>query len=334
MTKKIAILVADNVIAGGVITLIEAFDYCNLYWQDINPDLSAPLFECIIYSPDGGIIKSSKQACLHAQPLPKNEQALNHVHAVVIASAFINDQKSLNDYIARFSPMLLALKHFSNSGRIVSAYCSGSLILASTQLLDKRSATCAWWALELFQKNYPDVALTMNDIVVKDNNFLTAGATSANLSLATALIDELAGERLATKVSKLLLIDPNRTSQRPYLNINLPKKHNDSSVRKIQDWMQSNLHINISQKTLEKEFSMSYRTITRRFKLATQNTPSVYLQKLRIEQTKLLLESTNDSIEKIGYHVGFDEVSTLRKSFNKYTGISPSLYRKKFKSTA
>jgi len=68
----------------------------------------------------------------------------------------------------------------------------------------------------------------------------------------------------------------------------------------------------------------------RRFKNATGETPLTYLQNIRVEVAKRLLENESRSFDEITYQVGYEDSSTFRKIFSKQTGLVPTEYRKKF----
>ena len=75
---------------------------------------------------------------------------------------------------------------------------------------------------------------------------------------------------------------------------------------------------------------MSRRTFERRFKAATGDTPLFYLQRIRVEAAKRMLENGGLSFDEITYQVGYEDSSSFRKVFSKQTGLQPSAYRKKF----
>jgi AraC-like DNA-binding protein len=60
---------------------------------------------------------------------------------------------------------------------------------------------------------------------------------------------------------------------------------------------------------------------------------SSYVWRLRYEKSRLLLATTNYSIEKIGALVGYDNASSFRRKFKDECGVSPSQYRKKARET-
>ncbi|MEI5639776.1 MULTISPECIES: GlxA family transcriptional regulator [unclassified Pseudoalteromonas] len=331
MPRKIAILATDKAIVGGMITLIETFDYCNMYWKTIKPESNELLFECFIVSPSGNPISNSAGVQLATKSL-KQSNYLIDMDAVIVASTVISDRKSFNEYLLSFAPISQAIIEYKKLNRPISGYCSGVLVLAATGLLDHHKATCAWWLSAMFTQLYPKVHLSMDKIVIKDNGIFTAGAASANLSLALVLVRELANEKLASKISKLLLIDPNRSSQMPFIDRRLVSEHQDDLIYKVQQWMQNDIKDNSSIEELSKRFAVSERTLIRRFKKATGETPAAYRQRLRVEEAKILIESSNLSIEKISNSVGYEDISAFRKSFSRHTSLSPNAYRNRFKA--
>lgn len=56
---------------------------------------------------------------------------------------------------------------------------------------------------------------------------------------------------------------------------------------------------------------------------------SDYVWKMRLERAKFLLETTDDSIEKICVAVGYDIPSSFRRKFKQEVGLSPSEYKKR-----
>ena len=53
-----------------------------------------------------------------------------------------------------------------------------------------------------------------------------------------------------------------------------------------------------------------------------------YINNLRLEEAKMLLNKTNDEIIDIAYRTGFDSLSSFYRFFKNRTGLSPAIYRK------
>ena len=72
----------------------------------------------------------------------------------------------------------------------------------------------------------------------------------------------------------------------------------------------------------------------RRFLKATGYAPLNYVQTLRIEEAKQMLEATIEAIDDIAKEVGYEDANSFRRLFKRTTGISPNKYRMRFKSVA
>ena len=108
------------------------------------------------------------------------------------------------------------------------------------------------------------------------------------------------------------------------------KDHSDDQILSIQEWIENNFDKNFDYESLAGRNCMSRRTMERRFKNATGETPLTYQQSIRVEVAKRLLENESRSFDEITYQVGYEDSSTFRKIFSKQTGLVPTEYRKKF----
>ncbi|MEI6860409.1 MAG: helix-turn-helix domain-containing protein [Shewanella sp.] len=330
--KKITILAAGNVVAGGIVSFLDVFSFCNTYWRRMNPDAKEDLFHCHVISYDGQPVNTNQNFKIPAIGLDKPEDILQS-DAVILASAFVTSSEDFQLYLNEFKPLFEPLRIFATSGKPVAAYCSGTLMLAASGVLNGRTATTVWWLKEMFERKFPEVNLCMNKLVISDDHIHTAGATTSNMSLALHLIGILAGEQIAYQMAKILLIDPNRTSQQPFMSMDFSiglNQHKDGLVTKIQNWMQAHIGQSFLLDDIADKFSVGKRTMIRRFKKALNETPTSYMQRLRVDEAKRLLETTELALEQIVDRVGYEDVSSFRKLFIQLTSLSPRAYREKF----
>lgn len=68
------------------------------------------------------------------------------------------------------------------------------------------------------------------------------------------------------------------------------------------------------------------------FKNQTKMTFSQYLNKIRIHESKKLLETTSDSIIDISLAVGFNNHNHFSATFKKLTGLTPTAYKNQLKN--
>ena len=92
-------------------------------------------------------------------------------------------------------------------------------------------------------------------------------------------------------------------------------------------YIHENYHesINLPQLCDHLNLNMCYFCVL--FKNQTKMTFSQYLNKVRINESKLLLEETEDSIIDISLTVGFNNHNHFSATFKKLTGMTPSQYR-------
>jgi transcriptional regulator GlxA family with amidase domain len=127
-------------------------------------------------------------------------------------------------------------------------------------------------------------------------------------------------------------VDGARTSQRPFMSVQ--KEYAEPLIRRAIEWLTSNITKPVSIDDLATAMHVSYRTLNRRFLDITGMTPLTYLQALKIERAKELLESTPGDFEEITEKVGYEDVSSFRRLFKRSTGLSPAQYRRQFKGSA
>ena len=125
-------------------------------------------------------------------------------------------------------------------------------------------------------------------------------------------------------------MDIRHGNQAAYANVKSKKYHQDKDILKIQDWMELHFQHKITIQSLAEKFNLVPRTFVRRFKQATQQTPLEYLQSLRIEAAKSLLETQNIPLEYVVQQVGYEDLSSFTRLFKRATSLSLSQYRKKF----
>ena len=156
------------------------------------------------------------------------------------------------------------------------------------------------------------------------------GAEQGDMAQIKALAERLAGEAFARQIGKIMLTDPNRSSQIPYMDLSVGQQHSDLLIAQVQKQLIKSLAQPFALEQLAAQFHLTKRTLLRRFKTALNDTPLNYLQRLRVEQAKRLLETTNQPVEQIVLQVGYEDVSSFRKLFLQYTELTPSQYRQKF----
>lgn len=321
-----------------VTALVDLFRHANTYIEQMGLT-GLPRFEVSLYSAAGGWVAQDGMAVqtLAVTALPAvgdDSDAQGQLpDAVIVTAPLILDGQGLHRNLDAFAVFVPWLEVMAARKVVIGSACAGSLLLAGVGLLNGHRATTAWWLAALFGKHFPAVQLTLDGLIVEDGQFITAGASTASYSLGLAILARLVDARFASAMAKLFLIDPNRTSQRVFMD-QAPQLqlHPDPEVARIQRWIADNLEAPIGLDTLADRFAMGKRTLIRRFKAALHETPVSYIQKLRIDRAKQLLEGTELGLEAIVPQLGYEDVSSFRKLFVQHTSLTPKAYRERFRS--
>ena len=235
----------------------------------------------------------------------------------------------------RYPQLIEWIRRSYREGSEIYSACSGSILLAETGLLDGRAATSHWGYADLFRRQYPQVRFdAAPNLVYADERgrIVTAGGTTSWHDLALHIIARHAGPGAALQIAKVYLLKWHPEGQLPYASLLRRAPHADSVARRAEDWLAGHYREIDAIKSLVEVAGVPERSLKRRFKAATGSTLIEYLQNLRIEQAKQLLESGDLPIEEVSEAVGYMDVSFFRRLFKRLAGLSPAQYRRMFQS--
>ena len=214
----------------------------------------------------------------------------------------------------------------------VSSVCVGAYLLGEAGLLDGRRCTTSWLYGADLASRYPGATVRTDSLIVQDDGVTTTAAFTAALDLATALVREHLGDNIARTTARITLAPENRTSQSPYIVDSMLPVNHTQFADDVGSWLVERMAEPYDLDLLSDAFHLSTRTMLRKFKDETGESPRSYLQRARIRKAKRLLESTDWSLGKILGHIGYQDPGTFRRLFTDRVGISPADYRKRFRN--
>ena len=223
------------------------------------------------------------------------------------------------------------------AGATICSVCTGSLMLAEAGLLKDCDATSHWSAGSIFQHYYPDTKLKLARVLVPsgpEHRIITAGGSASWTNLALYLIARFCGETEARHIAKIFVLGDKSDGQLPFAAMARPKQHEDEVIAQCQEWIAHHYAVANPVAEMARKSSLGERTFKRRFVKATGYSPLNYVQTLRVEEAKQMLETTIDPIDNVAAEVGYDDPNSFRRLFKRTTGISPNKYRMRFKSIA
>jgi transcriptional regulator GlxA family with amidase domain len=223
----------------------------------------------------------------------------------------------------------LVAKHAE--GAILCSICKGAFILAATGLLVGREVTTHWSYEEQISARFPGIRLNTDRLIIDDGDILTAGGVMAWVDLGLILIERCLGSAVMADTARAFLVDPPGREQSFYSVFAPRLHHGDEAVLSVQHWLHATGGKEMGLADLARRAGLEQRTFLRRFQKATGHSSGEYIQRLRINKARDLLQHTRDPIDAIAWEVHYRDPGAFRKVFSRIVGLTPSEYRQRFR---
>ncbi len=237
------------------------------------------------------------------------------------------------DLAGRYDPVIAWMQQAYRGGATVSSACSGALLLAEAGLLDNCDATSHWGYCSAMSSRYPKVRMQPSRALVASGDgqrIITAGGGSSWYDLSLFLVARFLGQEEAMQLARVYLIDWHRHGQLPFAGLARSRQVNDSVIGACQEWIADNYVDGTPVAAMTAMSGLSERAFKRRFVRATGLSPIAYVQTLRLEEAKQVLETTNMPVEAVAQEVGYEDGSFFRRLFRRKVGLTPGAYRRRF----
>jgi transcriptional regulator GlxA family with amidase domain len=221
-----------------------------------------------------------------------------------------------------------------SGGALTASVCSGALLLAEAGLLDGLEVAAHWAYADLFRKSYPAVNMRQDSVLClagAHKRIVTAGGVTAWQDLALYLIARLCGRQQAVQTAKIFLLAGHEDGQLPFAAMTRKLDPSDGVIGDCQSWIAENYHAENPVQRMAEHSGLNPRTFARRFRAATGYQPIEYVQALRVEEAKQMLETEELTVDEVAEAVGYDDPASFRRLFKRCAGLSPAAYRRKFK---
>ncbi|MFE1438788.1 GlxA family transcriptional regulator [Streptomyces sp. NPDC058739] len=215
--------------------------------------------------------------------------------------------------------------------RLVSV-CTGALLLAEAGLLDGRRATTHWAYCEKLARDHPEIEVESDPIYVRDAHVCTSAGVTAGIDLALALVEEDLGREVALTVARHLVVFLRRPGNQAQFSAQLAAQTAAREpLRDVQQWITENPRGDLSVEALAGRARLSPRHFARAFRAETGLTPGRYVDRVRLEHARRLLEDTGDGVEEISRASGYGTPEAMRRAFVRALGTAPAEYRRRFR---
>jgi transcriptional regulator GlxA family with amidase domain len=234
---------------------------------------------------------------------------------------------------ARDRQLVRSVSNLARRSRRVASVCSGAFVLAETGLLDGKRATTHWNACERLAQGHPLVDVEGDHIFVRDGKVWTSAGVTAGMDLALALVADDMGQDVARRVARQLVMYVQRPGGQAQFSAQLrAQRAARDPLRELQSWIAEHPADDHGVDQLAHRVSMSPRHFARVFRAEVGCTPATYVEQVRVEAARRLLETTTLTVDEVAATSGFGTPETLRRSFARRVGASPTEYRDRFRS--
>jgi transcriptional regulator GlxA family with amidase domain len=322
--KTIAIPLLETENSIGAVGPLEILTKTCILWRQINESKSdGPLF-------DVQVVAEKRKPVSFANGITLRPSAVfSEVQPELIVVPSI--EEDIGSSLLKNRAHVEWIRDSFRRGAHVSSLCTGAFVLGEAGVLDGKRATTHWFFANEFRRRFPRVDLQERHMLVDEGNVVTCGGATTFLNLMIYLIEKYFGHDLAVYASKVFLIDMDRPSQLPFKIHPFAVTHGEKAIVRSQSFVAEHLNEELAVDDLARLVGMSVRNFSRRFKNATGESFSSYVQKSRIEKARRLLESSDSSASEVMYRVGYRDGRSFRRLFKRHTGLAPKVYRNKFR---
>ena len=236
---------------------------------------------------------------------------------------------------ARRDPDLIRwLARIAPRTRRVAGLCTGTFVLAEAGLLDGRNATTHWMDCDELARRFPAITVQRDPIYVRDRGIYTSAGSTAGLDLVLALVEEDVGRRVALQVAQRMVFFLKRPGGQAQFSAQLSTQMAEREpLRDLQAWILDHPGLDLSVDALARRAAMSPRNFFRVFVREIGMTPGRFVERVRVEAARRLLEETTRGIPDVAAACGFGSPETMRIAFRRALGVNPQSYRSRFHTT-
>ena len=228
--------------------------------------------------------------------------------------------------------LMEAVRDSAARSRRVAGVCVGAFLLAAAGLLDGRRATTHWQFAGELAARHPAVAVDADRIFVEDGDVYTSAGVTAGIDLALALVEADLGPAIARRVARHLVVFMQRPGGQAQFSVRLQAEPVERpALRALLDEIAADPAGDHRLPALSRRAGFSERHLTRLFARELGTTPGRYVERVRIEAARALLETSDAPLgvdrPGCGPRVGRDAPPRLRAARRRHARRLPAPVR-------
>lgn len=283
-------------------------------------------YEVVIASPRGG--QTTTNSGLQVGGLVPLSKVSSELDTIMVVGGSVDALRG-----SREGAVLLSwLAANAPRARRVASVCTGAFLLGAAGLLQGRQATTHWAGCGQLQEMFPATKVVADAIYVADGNVYTSAGVTAGIDLALALVEQDLGAEVALAVARDLVLYLRRPGGQSQFSASLAAQAQASDrFRDLLAWIAEHPTEDLSIPALADRAAMSERNFGRLFRAQTGMTPATYVELVRLDRAKMLLETSNWPLARIAGRSGLGTVATLIRACHRRLGVTPEQYRDRFR---
>ncbi|MBX2858002.1 MAG: helix-turn-helix domain-containing protein [Cellvibrionaceae bacterium] len=317
---KIVFLLCDNMLASSVTLPMEMLRAAEQLQRGHGQHRRQPPLDIVLVSKDGASVASHTGIKILAEQRAADIASCD----MLFVPALWRNPRPI---IHKHRELLPWLKQLHNKNAIIAGVGTGCWLLAESGILDNKPATTHWYYFDDFQQCYPAVQLKRAHFITQAGQTYCAASVNSFAELTVHFIDIFFGRAISLQVERHFFHEIRDAYKGSRTFMDAGDTHQDEDIIQAQLWLRQHHAETISIKQLSENMNMPQRTLNRRFKKATGQTPLEYLHSIRLNVARDLLKNTNLSIGDIVYQVGYQDGAYFGNLFKSYFGTSAQQYR-------
>ena len=206
--------------------------------------------------------------------------------------------------------------------------CSGAFVLAAWGLADGKRVATHWRGVAELARRYPAVTVEPDALFVEDGRLWTSAGITTGIDMALAIVERDHGAALADAIARRLVLHGRRAGHQSQFSELLDAQGAAAlgGYGPLVEWMGENLDQRLDVDTLAARAAQTPRSFHRRFRAATGSTPAAFVEALRLDRARGLVEA-DMPLKRVAAACGFGSAERMSDAFVRRFGVTPSAYR-------
>lgn len=323
--RRIVVVVFDGIQSLDVTGPVEVFTGANRFMEKYSAGADPRPYGITVAAADTGPVRTSSGLTLGVD---RRLSALRGPIDTLVVAGGDGAEAAAAD-----ARTVAAVDRLADRSRRITSVCTGAFVLAATGRLDGRRATTHWISCAALAAAHPAITVDPEPIFVRDGPVTTSAGVTAGIDLCLALVEEDHGRPLALRVARQLVVFLKRPGGQSQFSAHLRAEVAErDAVAEVQRHVLTHLDSDLRVEQLAARAAMSVRHFARTFLAEVGMTPARFVEQVRIEAARRMLEDSAVGVEETARRCGFGTSETLRRSFLRAMHVSPSDYRNRFRA--